>query len=177
MVYGVCVCVLCVLGGIVPKLTRKCSKCPHIGPLSTDFYRNPNGKYGYLSHCKTCHSRITKAQLERWLSDPRQRMLKSSMSNAKRGCILHTLTLDDIILPETCVYLGIRIDYRTANKRGDRRHDDSPSIDRIDPTGGYVPGNVQVISDLANRMKQNATVEQLLAFAESVLRVHGRKKS
>ena len=43
--------------------------------------------------------------------------------------------------------------------------DTSPSLDRIDPTGDYVPENIQIISNLANRMKNNASDEQLLKFS------------
>lgn len=43
--------------------------------------------------------------------------------------------------------------------------DTSPSLDRIDPTRGYVRGNIQIISNLANRMKNNAKDEQLLRFS------------
>ena len=55
------------------------------------------------------------------------------------------------------------------SKATDRNKDFSPSVDRIDPTKGYVRGNVRVISYLANRMKSNATVDQLVRFSAWVM--------
>ena len=69
-----------------------------------------------------------------------------------------------------CPALGIRL---SLLKEG-RTH--SPSIDRIDSSKGYTPDNIQVISTLANRMKQNATPDQLKAFAEWVLSQEGTKQ-
>jgi hypothetical protein len=43
------------------------------------------------------------------------------------------------------------------------------SIDRVDNALGYVPGNVQVISRMANRMKADASRATLLAFANWIL--------
>lgn len=50
-----------------------------------------------------------------------------------------------------------------------RRHNgtgpapDSPSLDRVIPELGYVPGNVIVISWRANNLKRDATIEELEA--------------
>lgn len=47
------------------------------------------------------------------------------------------------------------------------------SLDRIIPEKGYVKGNVQVISQLANAMKWDSTPEERLAFAKWILASEG----
>ena len=48
------------------------------------------------------------------------------------------------------------------SKIGNRtKHPYSPSIDRINPSKGYVRGNLILISDLANRIKSDATADQI----------------
>jgi len=42
----------------------------------------------------------------------------------------------------------------------------SPSVDRIDPSGGYIRGNVIWISWLANCIKSSATPKQIIAVGE-----------
>ena len=80
------------------------------------------------------------------------------------------LDLGDILFPKTCPILGIELS-RNEDYQGPAKN--SPSIDRIDPSKGYVKGNIQIISHLANAMKQNATPEELRMFAKWVLKTYG----
>jgi thymidylate synthase ThyX len=85
--------------------------------------------------------------------------------NAKKREISFELEKGDIEWPTHCPILNIELNYDST----DSDNDNSPSIDRIDSDKGYVKGNVWVISNLANRMKNDANKEQLLSFARGVL--------
>jgi len=63
----------------------------------------------------------------------------------------------DLIIPEFCPVLGIPIFFEDGN--GPKSH--SPSIDRLIPSKGYVKGNIHVISRKANRIKNDATLDEL----------------
>lgn len=92
-----------------------------------------------------------------------QYLMSSVSGRAKRTGIEFSLVPEDLHIPPDllCPVFGIRM--QIATKQSNNPH--SPSVDRIDPSMGYVKGNVQVISMLANRMKNNATKDQLHAFA------------
>ncbi len=66
------------------------------------------------------------------------------------------------MIPTHCPILGIPIFQMTGNKGGGAN---SPSLDRIEPELGYVPGNTIVISNRANRLKSDATIDELRAIA------------
>lgn len=89
-------------------------------------------------------------------------LLASAKSRAKKTNLDFNLTLDDIIVPMFCPILGVKLDHT----RNIGRRFNGASLDRIDSSKGYVKGNVWVISDLANRMKQDASIEQLKTFGE-----------
>ena len=65
------------------------------------------------------------------------------------------------IAPSSCPVFNIPF-----VERGNGFNKWSPSIDKINPALGYVKGNIQVISFMANKMKQDATKEQLIQFSE-----------
>ena len=65
------------------------------------------------------------------------------------------------IMPKKCPVFNVPL----VKGKG-KPHDWSPSIDKIDPDKGYIKGNVQVISMLANTMKNHANKKQLRQFAK-----------
>lgn len=71
------------------------------------------------------------------------------------------------IMPKKCPVFNVPL----VKGKG-KPHDWSPSIDKIDPKKGYIKGNIQVISMLANAMKNHANKKQLRQFARWVLEEH-----
>jgi len=72
--------------------------------------------------------------------------------------------------PNKCPILGIELkvnDYSPGAKdnKGDFRNN-SYSVDRIVPELGYIEGNLIIVSDLANRIKNSATPDQVLKVGE-----------
>jgi hypothetical protein len=91
---------------------------------------------------------------------------------AKEKKLKFSIDSTQIKIPATCPILDIPIVkvYTKGKKSGPTPN--SPSIDRIDNTKGYIKRNVQVISHQANTMKANATPEELIKFAKWILRTY-----
>lgn len=102
-------------------------------------------------------------QREFRLRHPKRELVKSARRRKGVPC---TITEHDFEIPAVCPLLGIPL----VHARGSLgAHDGSPSLDRIDPSKGYVPGNVWVISYKANSMKRDATPAELVTFARAIL--------
>ena len=80
---------------------------------------------------------------------------------ARRMGLEFNIDPSDISVPTHCPVFGIPLfiseGVATIN---------SPSVDRIDNTKGYIKGNVVVVSQKANTMKRAATVSEMRQLAD-----------
>lgn len=84
-------------------------------------------------------------------------LLAHARERAKRLGIECTLEISDIHIPDTCPVLGIEL-YSGSGKQSDH----SPTLDRVDVSGGYTPDNAVVISLLANRIKDKSWSSEMV---------------
>lgn len=101
---------------------------------------------------------------------PERQLYRTAKTRAKNKNIEFNIEYEDIVLPEFCPVLGIKLKVNAGFGAGGK--DDSYSLDRIDNTKGYIKGNVQVISHKANSMKSTATEDELIKFAEWIMRTY-----
>lgn len=113
-------------------------------------------------------ARATTANTKPWLTRRKRRpiayLLNVARQRAKARGVEFCITETDLVMPENCPLLGVKLDSYADDV------DVHPSIDRIDPKLGYVPGNVWVISHRANRIKSNASAEELIRIGEALRR-------
>ena len=101
---------------------------------------------------------FNKVKYDAWVSNNMElHLVNSSRNGSKQRGLEHTITVDDVVIPTHCPLLGVELVYGNT------------SLDRIDNTKGYVPGNVEVLSSQANYMKRNATINELKTFATNIL--------
>ena len=116
--------------------------------------------------CLKCHNRH-KVRYAR--NRPQHQMLILARHRAKRDSVPFAITLADFEIPEYCPVFGMKLE----RGRGlGKSRPCSPTLDRIIPALGYVPGNVVVISRRANQIKNDASLEDLkniVSWLEGVL--------
>lgn len=144
-------------GFLIGETTRECSnrRCRKI-------FTRTNA----MSICPECNSSRVKS------NDPKSRMLNRAAQRARKSGLECTITVDDIVIPEVCPALGIPLKAHVGAPGG---RPNSPSLDRIENDRGYEPGNVRVLSHMANMMKSSASEEMLVKFAHWVIQEYEPK--
>ena len=90
-------------------------------------------------------------------------MVQMAKHRARAKGVPFDLTEDDITIPVFCPILGVKLERGIGGKG---KNDNSPSLDRIKPEKGYVRDNVIVVSNKANRMKNDGSPEDLRKIAD-----------
>lgn len=142
------------------KTCKVCKKEKHIG----EFYFGD-------SSCKVCRKakvRVYQIRPDNDFYQYRKMLVEAAKYRALEAGFQHSIYPEDIRLPTHCPVLGIPLVIGGTHATKDQ----SPTIDRIDNSKGYTPDNIRVISYRANRIKNDATPEEMrrvLAYMEGRL--------
>lgn len=148
------------------KKTKICACCKEDLPLENFGPRKGRGD-NLQYYCKPCMKQKRK-EYYRNNTSKETVLYTLAKARAKAKGVPFSITKEDIKIPTHCPILGIELKLDNTAVQPD-----SPSLDKINPALGYVPGNVWVISHRANAMKQDADTETLLAFARAIIEIFG----
>lgn len=139
---------------------KTCNHCK-ISKEQTEFDKNSSNKDGLNNTCKVCKK---EDYIRRKNRNPVHTYFIAKRSECKQKNIPFDLTEEYLmsIWTEECPVFGTPMKLGTGG-RGDGYNS---HLDRLDPNKGYVMGNVAWISGRANRIKYNATVEDLRKIAD-----------
>jgi hypothetical protein len=152
---------------VTALLEKRCTKCGIVKSVD-EFYRDQTKQlHGRESHCKECRKKHQQANP---VPVQTRNMVKKARERAEKKELPFDIDCDYIrsIAPSHCPVFGTKLEW--SCHRGGAAHSlpNSPSLDRIDPSKGYVKGNVWIISNRANTIKSDASHEELKLVAEAV---------
>jgi hypothetical protein len=151
-------------------LTKQCCTCREILPIAK-FAKASARKDGLQGACQGCMNQAVRKHSQK---DPIRTQVRQMLRDAARRASGKSLNFDidfDCIRPlvvSHCPVLGTPLQWSCCRGDSPVSLAGSPSLDRIDPTKGYVKGNVWIISHRANRIKSDATHEELKLVAKAV---------
>ena len=131
-----------------------CTECKR---LKAAKYREENRELTNLT-ARESHRRAKKER-------PKSFFVYRAKQRAKKLGLPFNIDESDIVIPEFCPVLGIRL-----NSGGGDKEDSCPSIDRVIPEMGYIKGNVKIISKRANTIKSFGTIsdhEKIIEYIKS----------
>lgn len=168
--------------------TKYCSRCEQT-KNTCEFGVKKTEQSGYQLWCKIC----TRSYYNEWRVSNREKsksievssfkrfygtihgravhMLNNARARAKRNNILLSITvewIEDKLISGKCEVTGIPFILQENHGKGHRVNSFSPSIDRINQTGGYTPENCQMTCWIYNRAKGAFPLEDLHLMLSSL---------
>lgn len=119
----------------------------------------------YYSRRRKEDPEYSREMQQKWRDkNPKRYMWTHTRCRARAEGIPFSITEDDFDIPEYCpIFPRLKLEF--FNGRGSRP-DNIPTLDKIIPALGYIPGNVAVISMRANRLKSDASAEELQSILD-----------
>lgn len=158
--------------GRVAGVSVYCNECSESRNRLAEARRRVSAEAKRARDARKAEKEESKAQFFAAAADRKKReheylLLAFARRRAQMYNVPFKLTVDDIEIPKLCPVFGFPI---VRNRGyGAKIAFNSPTIDRIIPGKGYVPGNIQVVSGKANMMKGSHPIKDLHAFAKWVL--------
>lgn len=167
---------------------KRCSSCKQLKPIDQF---NRNSKRGHSGHCKLCNALSCREyDKQRKLNDPqfaeRERIRAQQRRSTKKQRIKNVFRsirqsaskrgvpfdLEEIYIRVLfdaqnwrCARTGLEFDLTPGH--GIRPF--GPTVDRIDSSGPYALGNIQIVCNIYNFAKNAFTDQDVLTFAEKLL--------
>jgi PP-loop superfamily ATP-utilizing enzyme len=135
---------------------RVCKKCGVWKPRA-GFHAHKLCKGGINTVCKECRQPLSANNYKN--SSLEYRLWYRAKRRAKVKNMEFDISITDIQIPELCPVFGVPMVVNTEY---------AASLDRIDSSKGYTKDNIQVISNKANILKNDATIAELKLFANWV---------
>ncbi len=160
---------------VASKKEAKALGEPLYFPEKTCYRGHIEGRFTRTGHCVRClrdkMNAISKAKHKanpqlaviagrlRRVKDPLGELFRGAKARAKfRGIEFSIIRSDLVVNNWICPCCGREM---SVSENIGHQRPESPSIDRVNPRLGYVPGNVAIICWRCNDLKRNATVEEL----------------
>ena len=159
------------------KLCKACEKILHFksfrkikanktGPNKGRFQGWTDSEGGKrFTTCSQCEKdRFNK----RYRVNPIPQLISGFRNRAKKQNVPFNLTVDDMKdliknAADICPALGVKMKIAKLYANNSNY---SPSFDRIDPKKGYTKNNIVIVSNRANRIKSDATVDEIRKVAD-----------
>lgn len=120
----------------------------------------------YQQRYRQDHPEHGEAKRQKYQGNASERLryiVNAARRRARQGGYPFDLTVETLPpVPEHCPVLGIPLEFSA------RRTDSTPSLDKRIPSLGYVRGNIEWMSWRANRLKNDASPDELLRLAAHV---------